>query len=232
VSELANTLDIEDFLANYWQQSPLLLRNALTSIDLINGDELAGLSMEPDIESRIIIGNADAENWQLKQGPFNENTFADLPEKDWTLLVQAVDHWIPEVRELLSEFNFLPTWRLDDIMVSFAVEGGGVGPHFDQYDVFLIQLEGRRLWKSGQLCDENTEVVDKLPVKILTEFDEQESWIMKPGDMLYLPPGVAHWGVALENSTTISVGFRAPSHTETISDFGHYLSTHISDFNR
>jgi 50S ribosomal protein L16 3-hydroxylase len=133
---------------------------------------------------------------------------------------------------MLKRFSFLPQWRIDDIMISFATDGGGVGPHFDQYDVFLIQLEGKRSWKTGQLCDENSDLVDQLPVKILSNFEEQDQWILEPGDTLYLPPGLAHWGTSIGNSMTLSVGFRAPAESEFISDFGHFLSSEISDFIR
>jgi len=224
--------DPDEFLAQYWQQSPLLIRNGVSLDSLIDGDDLAGLAMEIAVESRIIQYEPQKDNWHLKHGPFSEKDFETLPEKNWTLLVQAVDHWVPEVRQVLSAFKFLPQWRIDDIMISYATEGGGVGPHYDQYDVFLIQTQGRREWKTGQLCNDNSDLVDQMPVKVLADFQEQDSWVMEPGDILYLPPALAHWGTALEDSITISVGFRAPAHTEVISDFGHFLSSKVSDFER
>ena len=227
-----NPFNTPEFLAQYWQQSPLLIRNAFSNTDLLSADDLAGLAMEPEVESRLITKNPNSDDWHLKQGPFTEKDFESLDEENWTLLVQAVDHWIPEVRSVLKDFAFLPQWRIDDIMISFAAKGGGVGPHFDQYDVFLIQLEGRREWKVGQLCDESTDLVDQMAVKILSNFEEQESWVMEPGDVLYLPPALAHWGTSLENSLTLSVGFRAPAESEVMSDFGHFLASVTSDFKR
>ncbi|MEJ2045439.1 MAG: cupin domain-containing protein [Reinekea sp.] len=221
-----------DFLENHWQQSPLLLRNAIHLPDLIDGDELAGLSLEPNVESRLIRYDPEQQSWHLDHGPFSEDQFANLPESNWTLLVQAVDHWVPEVRQVLERFDFLPRWRIDDIMISFATDQGGVGPHFDQYDVFLIQLSGQRQWKTGQLCDDDAELVNGLPVKMLTNFDTQDTWLLEPGDVLYLPPAIAHWGTSIGNSMTLSVGFRAPSDSEIVSEFGHFLSSEISDFRR
>ncbi len=232
MKDATNPFNSEEFLAQYWQQSPLLIRNALPLADIISADDLASLALENEVESRIITKHPSFDEWHLKHGPFSEQDFAELPEENWTLLVQAVDHWIPEVRSLLKQFSFLPQWRIDDIMISFAAPGGGVGPHFDQYDVFLIQLEGQREWKTGQLCNENSDLVDQTPVKILTDFEEQESWVMAPGDVLYLPPALAHWGTSIDQSLTISVGFRAPADSEFISDFGHFLSSAVSDFAR
>ncbi|MEX2326490.1 MAG: cupin domain-containing protein, partial [Pseudomonadales bacterium] len=147
-----------------------------------------------------------------------EATFSRLPERDWTLLVQAVDLWVPEVGRLLDYFDFLPRWRLDDIMVSFAPVGGSVGPHFDQYDVFLLQVEGERNWQIGDPCDETAGLVPNVPVRMLADFVVRDQWLLSPGDLLYLPPGIAHWGVSVSNSLTFSIGFRSPSVAEMVSD--------------
>lgn len=227
-----NPFNTIEFLNQYWQQNPILMRQAFDLPDLIDADELAGLALEDSVESRIISHEPETDAWHLKHGPFSEDDFNELPENHWTLLVQAVDHWIPEVRALMKSFRFLPQWRIDDIMISFATPGGGVGPHFDQYDVFLIQLEGKREWKIGQTCDESSDLVDQMPVKILADFQEQDKWVLEPGDVLYLPPALAHWGTSVDNSITLSVGFRAPAVNEVVSDFGHYLSSVSSDFNR
>lgn len=178
------------------------------------------------------MSNNTLTQWQVEHGPFDESRFSDLPKTHWSLLVQAVDHFVPDIRDLLKHFQFLPSWRVDDIMVSFAPEGGGVGPHYDQYDVFLIQLSGQREWRLGQVCDDNTPTVKDQPVRILEQFNENERWLMNPGDVLYVPPAHAHWGTAMNDCITLSVGFRAPAVTEVVSDLGHYLSEHISDFNR
>lgn len=225
--------DVQRFLTQYWQQAPLLVRGAFPDIkNLISGDDLAALAMEPNVESRLIQYQRDQDRWSVKHGPFQEDVWQTLPNADWTLLVQAVDHWDEDVEKIKSYFDFLPAWRIDDIMVSFATNGGGVGPHFDQYDVFLIQGQGKREWRIGQMCNEASELIEGLSVKVLAEFDDQETWLLEPGDMLYLPPALAHWGIAQENCITFSVGFRAPSKAELISDFGHFLSHHWNDFER
>lgn len=227
-------LSASEFLGQYWQKQPLLIRRALPDWTLpISPDELAGLACEESVESRLFLRQLDDQEWVLKRGPFNEQDFANLPPDNWTLLVQAVDHWVPEVRELLNEFRFIPDWRLDDIMISYATEGGGVGPHFDNYDVFLIQASGTRHWQSGQLCDDASTLLSHPDLKILAEFTTDQDFYMSPGDMLYLPPGVAHWGTATSNDcVTASVGFRAPSHGEVVSDYGLWLNDHLSDFLR
>ncbi|WP_281646325.1 cupin domain-containing protein [Parendozoicomonas sp. Alg238-R29] len=214
----------EDFLQNYWQKRPLLIRDALPGfVSPVSGDELAGLACEGEIESRIVIGQG--KKWQLKQGPFSEDEFASLPPSHWTLLVQAVDHWVPEARDLLNQFRFIPDWRLDDIMISYATDGGGVGPHYDNYDVFLLQGTGQRRWQTGQLCDGSTPLLNNQQLRLLNEFSSENDWVLNSGDMLYLPPRIAHLGEAIgDNCITISVGFRAPSYGEITSEFSEFYS--------
>jgi len=216
-------LTVEEFLSDYWQQKPLLIRNAFPNFEpVITSDELAGLSLEQEVESRLIQFKPDRSEYQLDCGPLNEETFANLPESDWTLLVQAVDHYSPEAKALLNAFNFIPNWRIDDLMISYATPGGGVGPHYDNYDVFLIQAEGTRRWELGGIESSQSPRLADAPVMILSEFKSQESFDLEPGDMLYLPPQVAHNGVATsEDCVTYSAGFRAPSDAEilrTVSD--------------
>jgi 50S ribosomal protein L16 3-hydroxylase len=217
------------FLAEYWQQKPLLIRNALPGFTLpLTPDELAGLALEDDIESRIVLENGPSSKWELLCGPFDEQVFHELPREKWTLLVQAVDLWVPEVKSLLNYFSFLPPWRLDDIMVSYAPEGGSVGPHFDYYDVFLIQGLGQRRWQIGghtanEKCNESSPRVAGTSLRILSDFDICEDWVLNPGDMLYLPPQVAHHGVAIGDCMTYSVGFRAPTAAEMLSDLATEL---------
>lgn len=205
------------FLRDYWQKKPLLIRRALPDfISPLTPDDLAGLALEDTIESRIIT-QTESQPWQLTCGPFTETTFQTLPEKNWTLLVQAVDHVIPEMTELLDRFRFIPNWRLDDIMASYAPTGGSVGPHFDQYDVFLLQGAGSREWKIGQQCDERSACLENTPLHILKTFHTEETYTVHPGDILYIPPGVAHWGVSQDDECiTYSVGFRAPSYTDIL----------------
>ncbi len=222
-------LSAEIFLKDYWQKKPLLIRSAIPGfVSPLSGDELAGLACEEEIESRLIIGKGN--DWACKSGPFDSDDFARLPPSHWTLLVQAVDHWEPAAQELLEHFRFIPDWRLDDLMISYAVEGGGVGPHFDNYDVFLLQGEGQRRWRVGQHCDEQTTFMDTEAIRLLADFHESENFVLNPGDMLYLPPGVAHWGEAVgDNCITCSIGFRAPSYGEVLEGFSHHISEQLSD---
>jgi len=215
---ILGSTDRQTFLRDYWQQKPLLIRGAASGYgEILTPDELAGLACEEEIESRLVFQEAD-DLWHQEHGPLAESRFSELPEKNWTLLVQALDHWLPEVREILDEFDFLPSWRLDDVMVSYAATGGSVGPHFDYYDVFLLQTRGQRKWKLGQRCDESTPLIEGQPLKILQKFQAVDEFDLGPGDMLYIPAGVAHWGISLDDDCmTWSIGFRAPSATELFS---------------
>jgi 50S ribosomal protein L16 3-hydroxylase len=171
--------------------------------------------MEDGIEARI-VEDLDGQ-WLVHHGPFERQDYER--ENPWTLLVQAVDHFIPEVAELRKLVDFLPQWRVDDVMVSYAPDGGSVGPHFDNYDVFLLQGAGRRRWKIGQFCDSDTPLLPHDELRLLREFELQQEVVLGTGDMLYLPPGVAHWGVAEGECTTFSIGFRAPRITDMVSRF-------------
>lgn len=226
-------ISIDTFLNEYWQKKPLLIRNAFPDfISPIEPDDLAGLAMEEDAESRLIFENGTKGPWELKHGPFNEEDFANLPEKDWTLLVQAVDQWVPELADILDHFRFIPKWRLDDIMVSFAPKGGSVGPHFDQYDVFLIQAHGQRHWQVGPRSTEESELVKGTDLKILANMEVNEEWTLEPGDMLYIPPQFAHNGVAVDDCMTFSVGFRAPSHADVINHLADHVCCELTEDQR
>ncbi|WP_020409741.1 cupin domain-containing protein [Hahella ganghwensis] len=217
------SVSIEEFLSNYWQKKPLLIKNLFPDFECpLDHNDLAGLSLEEEVESRIVFENLNGKPWQLKHGPFEAEFLESLPDEDWTLLVQGLDHWVPEVADLLDQFRFLPNWRVDDIMASFAPVGGSVGPHYDQYDVFLIQAEGRRRWQIGPVCTASTERLDGTPLRIIKNMEITEDWVLEPGDALYLPPGVAHFGVALEHCITLSVGFRSPTKAELFSSFTDY----------
>ena len=208
----------DDFLREFWQQQSKVFLQCFDDIhNVINGDELAGLACEDEIESRIISGFGIRGDWQCRQGPFQEEDFSSLERENWTLLVQEVDQWDSKIRSVLDHFKFLPSWRLEDIMVSYAPIGGGVGPHFDNYDVFLIQASGSREWKIGQRCDDQTELQENDQVKLLAKFDCHSTSKLNPGDMIYVPAGIAHWGTALsDDCITLSVGFRAPSQRQLI----------------
>ena len=227
--QLPDGLSIEDFLEDYWQKKPLLIRNAIPSEYLtLPANELAGLASEEEIESRLVY-TKDQKRWKFKHGPFVESDYKKYGEKDWTLLVQDVDKHIPEVADVLQGFNFIPDWRVDDIMISFAADGGSVGPHTDAYDVFLIQAQGQRLWRINTEIIENPHYVSGLDLKILAKFNPDEEWLLEPGDVLYLPPHLAHWGIAQGECMTWSVGFRSPSHYELSSNWFDYLLEHTKD---
>ena len=204
-----------EFLTHYWQRKPLLVRNAWPNfISPVTADELAGLSLEDEVESRLISG----PDWQVESGPFDEKRFSELAPSDWTLLVQAVDLWLPDVAQIMDQFNFLPRWRMDDIMISYAVDGGGVGPHYDEYDVFLLQGAGQRRWEVGESCDEHTPLRSHSQLKIIKDFNASQEWLLNPGDMLYVPPRWSHHGIAVGDCMTYSVGFRSPSASDMLDD--------------
>ncbi len=221
-----------EFLRDYWQQKPLLVRQAIPGFESpISADELAGLALEEEVESRLVLEHGE-HPWELRRGPFAEDAFSKLPERDWTLLVQAVDQFVPEVAEVLKDFGFLPSWRIDDLMISFAAPGGSVGPHFDNYDVFLLQAEGQRRWKIGQVCDADSPLLQHADLRILADFEQTDEWVLEPGDMLYLPPRLAHYGIAENDCMTYSVGFRAPSAAEVLTHFTDFLAQFLPDEER
>ncbi|MFK0573760.1 JmjC domain-containing protein [Endozoicomonas sp.] len=229
MSKALKNLIPANFLSEYWQKKPLRIRQAIPDFKPpVSADELAGLSLEEEVESRLILEQGDTP-WELRHGPFTEETFSTLPENHWTLLVQAVDHWVPEIHELLEYFRFLPSWRLEDIMISYATDGGNVGPHYDQFDVFLIQAEGKRQWQLGPVYNEKSPTMDNTPLHILSGFEVLEDFVLEPGDMLYLPPGVGHHGVAQGECMTISVGLRAPSHRDILMQFTDFVTDQLSE---
>jgi 50S ribosomal protein L16 3-hydroxylase len=228
--QLLAGLSRSDFLKHHWQKKPLLIRQAIPNYQSpISPEELAGLACEDDVESRLVLEHGEDGPWQLRHGPFAEEDFLSLPKSHWSLLVQAVDVHIPEVSRLLDEFDFIPNWRIDDVMVSYAPVHGSVGPHLDSYDVFLLQAQGQRHWHINEECYTEDDFIDGLELRILEDFKSQEDWILEPGDMLYLPPGVAHHGIALDDCLTYSIGFRAPSQRELLSAFTHHFDEVAKD---
>ena len=226
-------ISVETFLKDYWQKKPLLIRNAFPSFKSpVEADEIAGLALEEDVESRIIIEDGPNHKWELECGPFSDERFDSLPEDKWTLLVQAVDQWVPEMADLLEHFKFIPSWRLDDIMVSFAPKGGSVGPHYDQYDVFLLQAEGQRKWQLGPECKPDTSLRTDTQLSILETMHVTEEWIVNPGDLLYIPPMYAHNGVAQNDCMTFSFGFRAPSSSDVLLGLSDLATDQLSEFDR
>lgn len=223
---LLGGLSVAGFLHDHWQRRPLLVRGAFPGlVPLIDGDELAGLACEEEVESRLVT----RPDYRLRHGPFSARDFAALPERDWTLLVQDCDKHVPELADqLIGPFRFIPDWRIDDLMISWAADGGGVGPHVDQYDVFLLQLQGRRRWRIAA-HQAHWRELPGLDLRVLADFVPEQDWILEPGDMLYLPPGVAHDGVALGPCMTASIGFRAPSHRELVSDLAEWLYQQVPE---
>ncbi len=199
--------------------------------DPLEAEELAGLALEETVESRLITVAAE-QNYSLRHGPFQDADFLRLPENNWTLLVQAVDQLVPAVAAIKLAFSFLPAWRIDDIMVSHAVPGGGVGPHLDQYDVFLIQGAGKRRWKLGGKGTEDSLESTDSGLKLLRDFKTEQELILECGDVLYIPPGFSHWGVAETAGLCYSVGFRAPSQADLVESFSDLLIDQQSAFNR
>ncbi|NOR20346.1 MAG: cupin domain-containing protein [Xanthomonadales bacterium] len=216
-------LSPEQFLQEYWQKKPCLIRQAITDFKpLIDADDLAGLACEEMAESRLITGSVETADWAVRSGPFTETDFARLPDRDWTLLVQDVEKHYAPLQALMQQFSFIPNWRLDDLMVSFAVTGGSVGPHVDQYDVFLLQAEGSRRWQIARSFD--AELLEDCALNVLQHFTPEQEWVLEAGDMLYLPPNVAHHGVAMEPGMTWSIGSRAPSGADLLQGFGEWLA--------
>ena len=229
-TNILGDISAAEFLKKHWQREPLLVRGALADCaPPLTAEELAGLSLEAEIESRIVTGQGSAAAWELHNGPFSEQFFQQLPDSGWTLLVQAIDLWVPESAALLDCFDFLPRWRLDDIMASYAARGGSVGPHYDQYDVFLIQMEGQRLWKIGARCDAETPLLAETDLRIVADFETTQEWLLNPGDMLYLPPRLSHWGIAKTDCMTFSVGFRSPTLADMLYDLAIEITAQGSD---
>jgi len=223
--QLLGGLSAKRFLSQIWQTKPFLVRDAIPGFKgVVQASELFALAARGDVESRLVWRRGGA--WKLRHGPFSRGELTRLPRSGWTLLVQGLNLESPAADQLLRRFNFLPYARLDDIMVSYAAPGGGVGPHFDSYDVFLLQGPGRRRWRVGRTRDRTLE--PSAPLEILRSFRPETEWVLAPGDMLYLPPEWAHDGVALEPGFTYSVGFRAPSHSETAREFLSYLESRVA----
>ncbi|QBF84545.1 cupin domain-containing protein [Shewanella maritima] len=213
------TFDINEFLANTWQKNPVLLRGAFKDfVDPISAEELAGLACEEDIASRVV--NTTADGWDVIHGPFED--YSEYGEQNWQLLVQAVNHWYPDSQPLVEAFRFIPDWRFDDLMASFATPKGGVGPHIDNYDVFIIQGEGERRWRVGDLG--NYQQRDNNPDSPLIEdFEPIIDEVLQAGDILYIPPGYPHCGETLTTAMSYSIGFRAPSQQEVVNELADYF---------
>lgn len=224
-------MPVEEFLRDYWQKKPCLLRQAFPGFKAeLDENDIAGLACEEMVEARLVSGTFEKADWVLEQGPFDESRLADLPERDWCLLVQDVEKHYPPLQNLLAQFAFLPSWRLDDLMVSVSAPGGSVGPHVDQYDVFLLQASGQRRWQVASRF--NVALLADCELKVLQDFTAEEEWVLQPGDMLYLPPGIAHYGLALDLGMTWSIGLRAPSQADLFQALGDWLAEYHGEGQR
>ncbi len=213
-------LTAHEFLTEYWQKKPLFIKNAFANFeDPLTADEIAGLAFEPFIPSRFIFEEGGERPWQLKMGPANEDDFVGLPDKKWMLVVNDVEKNLPELKEMVEPFEFIANWRLDDLQVSLGEDGGNVGAHWDDYDVFLIQGQGKKRWQISYAPVSEDDFMEGVDIRLIEHFKPDEEWIVEPGDMLYLPPRIGHYGVNIGRSVTWSVGFRAPKHREMLRDF-------------
>jgi 50S ribosomal protein L16 3-hydroxylase len=212
-------LSAEVFLRDYWQKKPLLIRQAFPDfLAPVSPDELAGLACEEGVHSRMVLESCGSKPWELRYGPFTEDDFSALPAQGWSILVSDVEKALPEIMDIVEPFRFIPDWRIDDLMMSYAPPGGSVGAHVDQYDVFLLQAHGRRRWMiESQPRDDENAYIDGLDLRILQDFNPDQTWDLEPGDLLYLPPNIPHHGIALSKCMTWSIGFRAPAHSDIVS---------------
>ena len=222
--DLLGGITVNAFLRDYWQKKPLLIRQALPQFNgLLDLKQLIALACDQDAQARMVTQRRGL--WQLHQAPFEPKDFDNLGKAKWTVLLQGLNHYLPEGAELLKQFNFIPHARLDDLMVSYAPKGGGVGPHFDAYDVFLLQGMGHRRWQISTQADRT--LIEGAPLRILKDFKVEQEWVLEPGDMLYLPPHCAHNGIAEDECMTYSIGFRTPSYQELAEQFLVYLQDRL-----
>ncbi len=220
VTRVFGELSVREFLSRHWQKQPLLVRGAISDWRVpVNLPELIALARKPDVTSRLITMPGQGRNWGVQRGPFSAGDLERLPEAGWTLLVQEIDRRVDGFAELLDRFRFIPNWRIDDVMVSYAPDGSGVGPHIDRYDVFLLQAAGRRRWRIASSPLEEECLLPDVELPVLTRFEPDREWVLEPGDMLYLPPRIAHEGLAVGASMTCSVGFRSPDPRELCAGF-------------
>lgn len=219
----------EQFMTQYWQKKPLLVRQAMPGFKaLLSRAELVELAADEDAQTRLVIQDtSQSPSWQLKHGPFQRKALPPFKQAGWTMLVQGVDLHDESVHALMNQFRFVPDARLDDVMISYATDGGGVGPHIDSYDVFLLQAQGRRLWRIGR--QKRPVLQDGVPLRILTNFVPEQEFVVEPGDLLYLPPGYAHDGIAQDECMTYSIGFRIPKKAELARELLQRLAEDAED---
>jgi 50S ribosomal protein L16 3-hydroxylase len=233
MKSVLGSISPQQFLNEYWQKKPLLIRAAWPGfVSPISPDELAGLACEDDVESRLVVERGFEKPWQVVYGPLDPADFPTLPKTHWTLLVTDAEKHLPEMAKIVDQFRFIPDWRADDLMVSYAPQGGSVGPHWDTYDVFLLQGLGRRRWQISDLNVSEQNYLDGPDLRIMEHFEPQQDWILEPGDMLYLPPHIAHHGVAQDDCMTFSIGFRAPTIADMLSSYSDSRIEGLTESNR
>ncbi|KHA60454.1 50S ribosomal protein L16 arginine hydroxylase [Vibrio variabilis] len=216
------SFDLDSFLAKYWHKQPTVIKHGITNfIDPISPEELAGLAMEEEVDSRFVTNKDD--HWQAQHGPLPESLFSQLEESHWQLIVQACNHWHPGAAELVAPFKALPQWLFDDLMVCYSAPQGGVGPHIDQYDVFIIQGSGKRRWQVGAADEGQYQESIQGALRQIESFDAIIDEVLEPGDILYIPPGFPHEGNTIESSMSYSMGFRSPKEQELLSHFADYV---------
>ncbi|MFW2372644.1 MAG: JmjC domain-containing protein [Gammaproteobacteria bacterium] len=221
-------LSPEDFLKDYWQKKPLVIRQAFPNFESpISAEELAGLSCEQDVNSRIVMEHGADHPWQAIYGPMDDKVFAGMPDTHWTLLVNDVEKHLPELAWIVDAFRFIPEWYLDDLMISYAPEGGSVGPHMDLYDVFILQAQGHRRWQINTQSPAEDNQVAGTNLRIQKDFLVEQEWLMEAGDIIYIPPGVSHYGVATDDCLSFSIGFKASSHADLVNDFIGYITREL-----
>lgn len=226
---------IDEFYNEYWAKKPFIVRGAIDQSlfkDFIDGDTLAGLSLEEDIKSRLVTTSTDGGKWTCEHGPFEDDKFSTLGDTNWSLLVQNVDQYHKGTAALLNSFNFSPRWLLDDIMVSYSAVGGTVGPHIDSYHVFLVQGQGRRTWRIGTTPIKNEEYIENTELKVLKNGVDGIEYEVTMGDVIYIPPHFAHEGKTIEEAMTFSVGFLGPKMSELLIDYGYYLEEYEAENKR
>jgi len=221
---LLGGLTVNVFLRDYWQKKPLLIRQAVPQFNgLLNPQQLLELACDPDAQARAVVNRRN--KWELYQAPFEPEDFSGMEKLKWTVLLQGLNHYLPQGAELLKQFDFIPHARLDDLMVSYAPKSGGVGPHFDSYDVFLLQGMGHRRWQISTQADRT--LIEGAPLRLLKDFKVEQEWVLAPGDMLYLPPHCAHNGIAEDECMTYSIGFRTPAYQELAEQFLVYMQDRV-----
>lgn len=221
-------ISAETFFREYWHKKPLLIRKGFVDFkDPIAPDEMAGLALESDIPSRLIMEQGGTKPWEVSVGPFDEQFFEKLPDTHWSLILNDVEKFLPELKAISDQFRFIPDWRFDDLQVSYAAPEGTAGPHWDDYDVFMLQGLGKKTWQISYDPVSEEDFLEGVDIRLIENFKVDEEWVVEPGDIIYLPPRIGHYGRAIGESVTWSIGFRAPKHIEMVNAFADELCNFV-----